>query len=249
MSFEKIDLHTHTTFSDGANTPEEMVKEAIALGMSEIGFSDHSFLEFDPSYCMKEERIGDYKAEVNRLKEVYKDQISVKLGIEQDYLTKIPAEGYDYVIGSVHYVTNESGIYAVDDSVEIFEHAIETFGNDPYALCEAYFETIADVVRKTNCDIIGHFDLVSKFNERYSFFDEKDPRYVAAWQKAADILIATGKIFEINTGGISRAWRTDAYPSKAMRTYIKEHGGEFILSSDCHKKECLMYAFETFGLY
>ena len=39
MSF---DLHVHTTFSDGKNTPEEIVLEAIRRGMDTIGFSDHS---------------------------------------------------------------------------------------------------------------------------------------------------------------------------------------------------------------
>ncbi len=105
------------------------------------------------------------------------------------------------------------------------------------------------MVNRTKCDIIGHFDLVSKFNERYGMFDENDPRYIKAWQAAADRLIESGKPFEINTGAISRGWKTDAYPSEAMRQYIREHGGSFILSSDGHKKETIMYAFDIFSDY
>ena len=247
--FLKRDLHTHTCFSDGANTPEEMIQAAIDLGMSEIGISDHSYLSFDCDYTLQADRLDDYKTEILRLKEKYKDKIEVRLGIEQDYFSDFPAEGYEYVIGSVHYVKADGVCYAVDNTPEIMEEAAAAFGGDYYALAESYFETVADVVNKTNCDIIGHFDLLSKFNEHYHLFDESDPRYIKAWQKAADRLIETGKPFEINTGAISRGYRTDAYPSKAMRAYIKARGGKFILSSDSHRKDTLMYAFAIFSDY
>ena len=243
------DLHMHTSFSDGKNTPEEMVLCGIDLGMSEIGISDHSYLSFDSGYTMQEGKIEAYKKEVLRLKELYKDKITVRLGIEQDYYSDFPAEGYEYVIGSVHYVKNNERLFAVDDTPEIFESAIESFNGDVYALCENYFETVADVVQRTGCDIIGHFDLVSKFNEHYGFFDEKNPRYIKAWQKAADELLKSGRPFEINTGAISRGYRTDAYPSKPIRQYIKAMGGQFILSSDSHKKETIMYAFSVYKDY
>ena len=41
------DLHMHTTFSDGENTPEEMIQAAIALGLDAVGMSEHSHLEGD----------------------------------------------------------------------------------------------------------------------------------------------------------------------------------------------------------
>ena len=34
-------LHQHTTFCDGKNTPEEIVLEAIKKGFGAIGFSGH----------------------------------------------------------------------------------------------------------------------------------------------------------------------------------------------------------------
>ena len=49
------DYHVHTTFCDGKNTAEEMVKAAIALGMDEIGFSSHAHQPFDFDYCMSKE--------------------------------------------------------------------------------------------------------------------------------------------------------------------------------------------------
>ena len=59
-------------------------------------------------------------------------------------------------------------------------------------------------------------------------------------------LISTGRVFEINTGAISRGWRTDAYPATEIRQYIRDHGGKMILSSDAHQKENICFQFEKY---
>ncbi len=238
------DLHTHTTFSDGDNTPEEMVTRAIGLGMATIGFSDHSYTSFDLGCCMKKEDISAYKEEISRLKEKYKGKIEVLCGIEQDYYSDEQATGYDYVIGSVHYLKLSGKYYAVDDTREIFEQAArEHFGGDCIALTEEYFRTVRDVVSKTGCDIIGHFDLVTKFNGQ-GYIDENDPRYIRAWREAVDKLIPCGKPFEINTGGIARGYKTTPYPAPGMIDYIKLKGGRLILSSDAHNVKGLCGGFD-----
>ena len=43
------DLHTHSTYSDGKASPEEVILSAIGKGLSEIGLSDHSYTFFDES--------------------------------------------------------------------------------------------------------------------------------------------------------------------------------------------------------
>ena len=117
------------------------------------------------------------------------------------------------------------------------------FGGDFYTACEYYFRNVSYVVSKTGADIIGHFDLISKFNEKDQMFDEHNPRYIEAWKKAAASLLLTGRPFEINTGAISRGWRSEAYPSPDIIRYIKERGGELILSSDSHNAENIGYGF------
>ena len=98
------DLHTHTTFSDGKNTPEEMVQAAIRAGLTEYGISDHGYTPFDESYCMPQSRYGEYLAVLAGLREKYKGQISLRLGMEQDIYSVPAPQGLDYVIGSVHYL-------------------------------------------------------------------------------------------------------------------------------------------------
>lgn len=241
------DLHTHTTFCDGENTPEEMVLAAIEKNMHTLGFSMHSYTSFDLGCCPSLEAVEDYRREIARLKQKYASQIRILCGIEQDFYSDFPAEGFDYVIGSVHYVKSGNTFYAVDDTLQIFCDAAEKgFGSDFLCLAEEYFGTVSKVTEKTGANIIGHFDLLCKFNADGRFFDENHPRYVAAYTKAVKELVKSGKPFEINTGAISRGYNR-LYPSPAILRCIYENGGKVILSSDSHRKDTLCFEFEKYS--
>jgi len=243
----KSDLHIHTTYCDGKNTPEEMVLSAIEKGMDEIGFSGHSYTFFDESYCMSKEGTKAYKAEIECLKEKYKDSIGIICGVEQDYYSEEATDGYADVIGSVHYLKIDGAYLPVDESAEILKDAVEKhFGRDWYKLTELYYDTVADVAARTKCNIIGHFDLITKFNENGELFDTNNERYISQWKAAVDKLLSFDIPFEINTGAISRGYRTTPYPSFEIIDYIKQNGGKLILSSDAHSAENLMFEFEKY---
>ena len=106
-----------------------------------------------------------------------------------------------------------------------------------------YFETVATVKEKTDCDVVGHFDLVSKFNERFPRFDESAPRYLHPALEALDALLDAGAVFEVNTGAIARGYRRAAYPAPLFLHRIAERRGNVTLSSDAHDKENLLFAF------
>ena len=237
----KGDLHTHTIFSDGKNTPEEMVLAAIEKGLSYIGFSDHAPMHFDDGCAMDAGKLPAYAAEINRLKEKYKNQITIYLGLEMDSLSPDPGIALDYRIGSVHYLEMEDGHHvSIDWTAEKLKQGADTyFGGDIYALIEAYYQRVGRIVQLTGADIIGHFDLVTKFQDQMPLFDENHPRYIAAWQKAVDSILPHCKLFEINSGAVSRGMRTTPYPAPAIRHYILEKGGRFICNSDSHSRETL----------
>ena len=242
------DYHVHTSFCDGENTPEELVLAALSKGMTALGFSGHSHMAFDGDWNMNAETAAQYRAEIARLKEKYAGQIEILCGVEQDIFSDAPTEGYDYVIGSVHYVKTGGKYVAVDLSREDFRRGAETyFGGDCYAFAEAYFDTVARVADVTGCGIIGHFDLFAKFNGGGDLFDESHPRYVTAWQKAADALLKSGKVFEVNTGAIARGYRVEPYPAAPIFRYLRERGARFLLSSDAHSADTLCFAFEKWA--
>lgn len=252
-------LHNHTDFSDGKNTAEEMVEQALSLGLAVIGFSDHSFVHFDSDYCMPYEKYNAYRAEIRRLKSKYADQIQIFLGIEQDIFSDYPAKNLDYIIGSVHFVCddNVSDSYCADNSFPadsqfvgidwggeegtqlILEGAERFFHGDVYSLIERYYENVSQVVDVTGADIIGHFDVLAKSNEKFPFFDPQHPRYQAAWQKAADHLIAKNKIFEINLAPIISGHLSQPYPAKEIQDYLRSRGAQFIYNGDCHSVQML----------
>ena len=70
----KQNLHTHTTFADGKDTPEELVIEAINRGFSSLGFSEHSYMHFSnfPNQLTLE-KMPAYINEINTLKMKYQD--------------------------------------------------------------------------------------------------------------------------------------------------------------------------------
>ena len=229
-------FHSHTKYCDGKNTPEEMVSSAIEKGFTALGFSGHAYIDaFDCGWCMSEEGSLQYINEINNIKNKYKDIINIYCGTELDYFCgKLPGE-YEYTIGSVHYLHEGNEYPAVDSSLKEQQEAADRyFGSSLIEYAVKYFELAGGVCEKFNADIIGHFDIVAKFNEADCAFDTKDRRYKKAWQDAVDRLIPYNKPFEINTGAIARGVRLTPYPALDIAEYIHERGGYFILTSDCH---------------
>ncbi len=239
-------FHTHTVFCDGMDSPEELVLEAIRLGCPEIGFSGHSHLAEDAG-SMSEQGTLDYCAEVRRLQNKYAGRIRILLGVEQDIFSDIDRASFDYVIGAVHYVEKDGRKLAVDESRESFLDAVGSFYRGDYvAMAEDYYALVATLPEKTGCDVIAHFDLVTKYNEGCMLFRTDDPRYIAVADNALDCLLeATPRpLLEVNTGAMARGWRTEPYPERRILDRWIKGGGKLLLASDCHDKRNLLYAFD-----
>lgn len=236
------DIHTHTIYCDGKSTAEEMVKKAVEMGFESIGLSGHSYTAFDGDWCMSLENTKKYCEEINALKLKY-PQIDVLKGIERDYYFTPDGQEYDYVIGSLHYVEKDGVKYDVDN-INVFAENIEKyFGGSYRAFVELYYETIKYVVEKTGADVVGHFDLVAKFNEGNEYFDEDADWYKKAVLDALDEVAKTKPVFEVNTGAISRGYNK-IYPSEFILKEIKNRGCDVVITSDCHHADTLGNAYD-----
>lgn len=234
ISIPCSNVHSHTTFSDGRNSAEEMVQAALALGFHTLGFSEHGPADYDDS-AMPADREPAYRAEITRLREKYAGRIDLMLGLEHDWLSPHRADGYDYSIESVHYVPVGGAIWSVDRTREELEAAMaEHYSGDPYALCRDYFRTVCASIEGTGAAILGHIELIMKFNERRDLFDDGDPRYLKCALECAELAARSGRLVEINTGAVARGYRTQPYPGEAMLRRVRECGGRIILTSDCH---------------
>lgn len=244
----KANFHTHTTYCDGKCTAAEMARAAYEKGFTALGFSGHSYTAFDESYCMSKEGVKNYLTELAELKAAYGGKMEIYAGVEQDYYSEESTAPFDYAIGSVHYLCCDGQYYDVDESSEKMEKVIrEHFGGDGLKYAAAYFAVAADVVRKTGADMIGHFDLVTKFNEGNRLFDTESRAYRFAALEAMEALLETGKPFEINTGAMYRGLRTEPYPSLYLLKELRARGGKILLSSDSHDTASLGYGFAEVG--
>lgn len=239
-------LHTHSILCDGKDTLEEMVLSAIDKGFDSIGFSGHSFMDIYAEFSMSEDDVAVYKAEIARLQQVYGDRIRIWCGLEKDNYTTLSTDGFDYLIGSVHVMKHEQGLLFIDWTAERTRENIEkVFGGDGLAYAKHYFEAVADLPNHGSFDILGHFDLLTKFNEKEpDLFDTESPEYRAAATRAAEALVGKVKYFEVNTGAISRGYRTTPYPDPYIIKEMKRLGFCAIISSDCHDRNFLDCGYE-----
>ena len=253
-------LHMHSTWDDGKCSVEEMILASRAAGLASVGVSVHAPMIFGTSWTCPRERLGAYCDEVRALKEKYKGVIDVYLGVEWDVLSDIDLAPYDYVIGSAHMIpvsmklpencpTDLAAMFktdypAVDESAEATERMLEgCFNGDADAAAEAYFAELEKVAEEPRAAIVGHFDLLTKFDETHRFFDENSPRYRAAAEQAMKKLVGAGKIFEINTGAINRGYRTSPYPALQWLKLLRSLGGRVTISADAHHTSGVTCAF------
>jgi len=154
-------------------------------------------------------------------------------------------QALDFRIASAHYVRVGEAFVSVDDTFEIAERAVlEQFGGDWYRFAKAYYEGLASLAERDDFDIVGHFDLVAKFNEKNPRFDESNPRYLRPALEALDALLEKDVLFEVNTGAVARGYRRMPYPMPVFLRRISEKGGKVTLSSDAHDKNALLYGFD-----
>ena len=239
-------LHTHTNYCDGLDTPEEMILTAMEKGFDSIGFSGHSYMYFAEDHSMSLAGTEEYKREVLRLKEKYEGKIDIFLGLEFEMLsTQVDLAGYDYLIGSSHYFDFGKRIVGFDRSAEVVKGVIdECFGGDGMKYAKAYYENLARLPEYGDFDIIGHYDLITKHSEKHDYFDTESDEYKEYAVRAAEALAGKIPYFEVNTGAISRGYRTTPYPSLFIMRELKKLGFKPVISSDCHDRRELDTAFE-----
>ena len=234
----RSNIHAHSSFSDGRNAPEEMVQAALARGFVSFGLSDHGYAPHDVC-SMSLEGEARYRAEMRALKEKYAGRIELALGYEHDAsMPEADLTPYDYVIESVHFIRRGGEYTSVDASAAQLQGLIDLhFGGDPYAMCADYFESVCRSIMDTPGQIAGHIGLVSKFNEGNRMFDAGSPRYLRPAKEAVRCAVERGLLIEVNTGAMSRGYRTEPYPGRALLEHAFQLGGRIILTTDCHRAE------------
>jgi histidinol-phosphatase (PHP family) len=236
----RASYHNHTTWSDGASTPAEMIDSARKNGLEELGISDHFALAPQNrrfSWSLAPESLDAYVAEILQAKAATKG-IAIRLGLEVDYfpetmeiikqrLTPYP---FDYLIGSVHFVDD----FAIDLNAQPWEGISQ---DDRNRMWQGYWQLLRQVAESRFFDIIGHFDLPKKFKFYPSINLTEEALAVLDAMAAADMAM------EINCSGWDKPVE-EAYPSLFYLQEAHRRKIPLIVSADAHTAENATRHFE-----
>ena len=227
-----FDYHVHTTFSVDCVAPiDDSCQAAIDHGITEIAFTDHvDHQPADPGFGFY--RPEQYFSEIDRVRNLYGDRLTILAGAEVDYHDDTRAEvkqfvaewgpRYDFVIGSVHYGENGEIIFP-----EYFES--KSLDN----VFATYFDQVEQAVRTGWFDTIGHLDLPKRYMPAtYSDYDpfQNRDRLIALFETFVDKNVA----FEINTSGIRQRPRA-SMPGPSIVTWYRDAGGvQITTGTDSH---------------
>lgn len=214
----------HTTFSDGKGEMAEYAEKAMQNKIDEIGFSDHVHVHKE-AWSMASSNLSKY---VNSIRELRKAvQVSVKAGLEVEFVSNVTDSlvptinqyDFDYLMGSVHYIGN----WLVDSDREIEEWK----RRDVDEVYQQYFHLVQHMAATRLFDIVGHLDLVKKFNFR--------PK-----NDLSDLMLQTvktirqsGMCIEVNAGGLRKPCH-EIFPNEKLLKMCFDNGVPITLGSDAH---------------
>lgn len=241
---QQFNFHTHSCYSDGKSSPEELVNEALRLNLKALGISDHSPVPFKNAFAIKNEMTDNYVALLKSLKEKYKDRIHLYSSMEMEYMSCVKVNfddykrqhGLDYLIGSVHLIGDDSdNLWFIDgpDPKTYDDGLNRLFGGDIRKGVKAFFEQNNKMITTESFDIIGHFDKI-KMHNRNRYFTEDETWYRNLVMETLHLIKQKDLIVEINTRGIYKGRYNGFYPSEWLFKKMKELEVPVIISSDAH---------------
>lgn len=242
-STTSYNFHTHTQFCDGHAPMADFVNEAIAIGVSHLGFTPHGPVPIESSCNMKQEDVQSYIEEIVRLRQTYGDRINIYAGMEVDYLNEnqftesmCSDVNLDYRIGSVHFIPsfdNPNEYIDIDGRFEKFKVKMKTFFHDDIeAVVKSYFKQSLEMVQAGGFEIVGHFDKIGLNASMFSQNIDEQPWYDHLVINLFEAIMDYGYIIEINT----KAWlqHNRFFPNLKYFAMLKKYNATVLVNSDAH---------------
>jgi histidinol-phosphatase (PHP family) len=236
-----IDLHSHTHFGDGAESPAAMAEGAWKKGITVFGISEHFPRPQGYDYPVESfnhpalaSRWFDYVSAVQRLKSLNEERRTVLFGAEIDYIpekedwiaAEVGAFNFDYVIGSVHMIDTWGFDYLHHD----------WDGRDVDALYTRYYEILIRLVRSRIADFLGHLDLIKVFKHTHPPVRDHTDEAIEVLREAA----RAGTFIEVNTGALRKPCKELSPAPDLIREAVRLKI-PIVLGSDAHKSEDIGY--------
>lgn len=240
----RADYHVHSRFSgDSKEEPENIIKQAMNLGLDTLCFTDHMDYEYwyEPAGVFEVD-VPKYFENLLQLKEKYAGKFDVRIGIElglrdepdllepvrERYRNLVTENPFDFVIGSTHQMVYVDPVYP-----EFWENRTQREGMEMY-----FTSGLKNIVNHDFFDTYGHLDYLIRYasgdKSQYTYRD-----YADLIEPMLKELISRGKALEINSKGLTPSYGTDATnPGREVLVRYRELGGELItIGSDAHVAE------------
>lgn len=259
---QRFSYHNHTTFSDGQNTPEEMIAKAIDIGFTEIGISDHLIvhknIKQSPSWDMMTQNNGThiyqkdfadclekYKKHCDHLRKLsLKNNIKIYIGFEVDFFTYdgwleefkyfLSQIDYDYVLSGNHFLYEDE----CKTILNIHKSLGDIYDRDYIGrLIGGHFCNIRKAVESGLFKFIAHLDYVRKMGEDFC----RPSDYWAQKMSVLDALATCNVGLEISTKGLRKVG--DYYPCKEIISETSKRNIKVVISDDAHRTDELGYKF------
>jgi histidinol-phosphatase (PHP family) len=227
------DYHMHTPLCRHAvGEPTSYAAQALRVGLSEIGFSEHNPMIRDDydDWHMRQADLDAYVESVNKAQRDHPSLV-IKLALEVDYIPGheewirdlAARHSWDYLIGSVHYVSDS---WDLDNPKKISEWK----SRDPMEVWTIYFERLGQAAESGLFEIIGHADLPKKF----CFYPAED--CTSLFDRFLSVAKRSEVALEINTAGLRKDCK-EMYPSRQILQLAVQKGVPLTFASDAHAPE------------
>ena len=244
------DYHVHSEFSDDSVYPlEDICRDAIDLGFDEICFTDHVDYGVKPDIgdAWPPARIEDGKPVVNvdypryypavaRVRDRFAPRLAVRCGLELGVQTHTAPrfeelldawqDQLDFAILSIHQVRD----------LEFWTGDYQR-GRTQCEYNDEYYEEMLSVVERfSRYSVLGHLDLIKRYDPEGVYPFENNRDVIAAILERA---ISDGKGIEVNTSSF-RYGLSDLQPCTEILELYRDLGGRVLtIGSDSHKPEHL----------
>ena len=245
-----IDGHMHTDLCNHAvGGLEDYVLAAIDQGLAGIIFLEH--LELGINYFedtwLSEADFAVYRSEGMRLREKYRDRISIGLGVEVGYnsarvdeiIAFLARYEWDRIGLSCHFMSDGNRHLNLVSRRRENWQALGELGIDQ--VVAFYFRQLREAVERLPGTVVCHLDAVLRHHPEVRISTEN--RRLAL--EVLDAMAVKGLSLEVNTSGFVH--RGAPYPDRFFLKEAQQRGIPLVAGSDAHRPGDVGRYFERLG--
>ncbi len=237
------DYHLHLRSDDpsagaaehfSAANVERYRAAAQERGIAELGCSEHIY-RFTQALELWRHPFWESYAhdDLDEYCDFVRESTDLRLGIEVDFIPGaedrtaelLSARGFDYVVGSVHFLR--------EGAVDMDDYSVWSTGRSSEQIWRRYFEMIGESAASGLFDVLAHPDLVKYWGAARPLPQGDLRRY---YELALEGVAESGIAVEVSTAGLRKP-AGEIYPAPAFLEMCLEAGAPVALSSDAHRPE------------